>query len=74
METLTPGSAACKNGEEYMDEYSERISQFIATFNQDALLTCASAIRVNRPPVLSREFSLGNFNLYRKSMAMSWTT
>ncbi|KAK0655341.1 hypothetical protein B0T16DRAFT_319992 [Cercophora newfieldiana] len=63
---LPVGSAAWTGGEEYGGEYSERIHQFIDKVNQKALLSYASALRENRPCTISREFSVGSFNLVRK--------
>ncbi|POR31014.1 Uncharacterized protein TPAR_08762 [Tolypocladium paradoxum] len=65
-DSLPVGSAARTGGQEYVDEYADRINRFVNTFNQDALLALASALRGNRPCTASREFSVGNFNLVRK--------
>lgn len=66
-DSLSVGSAAWTGGEEYAGEYSERINQFTDQINQKALLGYASALRGNRPCTISREFSVGNFNLVRKT-------
>ena len=65
-ETLPVGSAAWRGGDEYEDEYSERIDQFIDSISKEALVDFASSLRDNRPCMLSEEFSVGNFNLVRK--------
>jgi hypothetical protein len=60
------GSAAWTGGEEYGGEYTERIDDFLCKVNTSALLSYASSLRGNRSCTLSREFSVGNFNLVRK--------
>jgi hypothetical protein len=59
------GSAAWTGGEEYGGEYTERIDDFLCKVNTSALLSYASSLRGNRSCTLSREFSVGNFNLVR---------
>lgn len=64
--SLPFGSAAWTGGEEYGGEYSERINHFIDKVDQDALVAYVSALRGHRSCTISREFSVGSFNLVRK--------
>ncbi|EGX92905.1 Protein kinase-like domain [Cordyceps militaris CM01] len=66
-DSLPLGSTAWTNGEEYGGgEYTMRINRFIDTVNEKALLSHASLLRGEQPCTLSREFSVGHFNLVRK--------
>lgn len=60
------GSAAWTGGQEYQDEYSERITQFSDRINKEALVDFASSLRDNQPFTLSDIFSVGNFNFVLK--------
>ncbi|KAJ3473809.1 hypothetical protein NLG97_g10120 [Lecanicillium saksenae] len=66
--SLSLGSAAWTNGQEYGDqgEHAERIRQFIDAINQEALLSYASSLRDHQPCALSASFSVGHSNLVRK--------
>lgn len=66
VDSLPVGSAAWTGAEEYEDEYSERINQFIESINKEALVDFASSLRHNQPCTLSDKFSVGSFNLVRK--------
>lgn len=50
------GSAAWTGGQEYQDEYSERITQFSDRINKEALVDFASSLRDNQPFTLSDIF------------------
>ncbi|KAL2129949.1 hypothetical protein VTI74DRAFT_7073 [Chaetomium olivicolor] len=63
MGSSVVGSVAWTNGNEYVDEYSERISQFVDSIDLDALPSYAVGLRNHRPCFLSREFSAGSSNL-----------
>lgn len=65
-DSLAIGSEAWTNGVEYGGEYIDRINQFIADIDDNALTSCASSLRENQPCTLSPRFSVGNFNLVRK--------
>jgi hypothetical protein len=60
------GSAAWTGGEEYGGEYTERIDDFLVKINASTLLSYPSSLREKRSCTISREFSVGNFNLVRR--------
>jgi hypothetical protein len=66
IDSLLVRSAAWTNGEEYKDEYSERINQISDLINKEGLVDFASSLRDNQPCTLSDKLSVGNFNFVLK--------